>query len=141
MKKYRRYNFCETLEKDIQKRAYDKDSKFKLEGTWKVFVRTCKGLKVYAVVGEWVRSNLSVIFGHGGHGYVHEFIPLNEVWIDIEHHRNEHYDCGCKRHKGGKVTENFFNETIKHEVIEFKEMEQDKPYWKAHQIALKKEKE
>jgi hypothetical protein len=141
-KKHKRYNFCENLEKDIQYRASHKDIKFKLEGTWKVFVRNCKGFKVYAVVGEWVRSNLSVIFGHGGHGYVHEFIPLNEIWIDIEHHRSSHYDCGCsKRYKGGKVSEKFFNEVVKHEVAERIEMEKGTPYWKAHQIALKKEKE
>ena len=118
-KKHKRYNFCERLEKDIQIRATSKDSKFKLEGTWKIFVRTSKGFKIYAVVGEWVRSNLSVVFGHGGHGYVHEFIPINEIWVDVEHHRRSDYDCGCnKRYKGGKVSESYFNEIIKHEIAE-----------------------
>lgn len=141
-KKFKRYNFCEILEKDIQYRALFKDKKFRLEGSWKVFIRYQKGFKIYAVVGEWVRSNLSVIFGHGGHGYVHEFIPLNEVWVDVEHHRNSHYDCGCsKRYRGGKVSEHFFNEVVRHEIVEAIEMAKGKRFWLAHQIALKKEKE
>lgn len=141
-KKYKRYNFCENLEKDVQVRATTKDKRFRLQGTWKVFIRRQQGFKIYAVVGDWIRSNLSVIYGHGGHGYVHEFIPLSEVWIDIDHHRNSHYDCGCsKRFKGGKVSQSFFNEVVKHEIAECKEMAKGKPFWRAHQIALKKEKE
>jgi hypothetical protein len=139
-KKHKRYNFCEDLEKDIQKRADYKDFRFRPKGKWKVFVRTYKGLKVYAVVGEWVRNNLSILMGHGGHGFVHEFIPMNEIWVDIEHYQNKLYDCGCNR-KSGKVSEQYFNEVVRHEYAEWEEMAKGKPFWKAHQIALKKEKE
>ena len=142
MKRYFIDGSCETLERDIQNRAGMKDSRFRLGGTWKGFVRSQRGFKVYAVVGEWIRSNLSVIFGHGGHGYVHEFIPLNEIWIDVEHHRNGHYNCGCSnRFKGGRVSDHFFNETVRHEIAEATEMAQGKPFWRAHQVALVKEKE
>lgn len=141
-KKPKRYNFCENLERDIQFRASMKDSKFKLDGDWKIFIRKYKGFKIFAVDGEWIRSNLSAIFGHGGHGYVHEFIPLDEVWVDTFHYRNANYDCGCsKRYKGGKVSQHFFHETIKHEVAEWIEMDKGKPFWRAHIVALKKEKE
>jgi len=141
-KKFKRYNFCEILEKVIQQRAENKDCRFRPEGTWKVYIRKSHGFKVFMVDGEWVRNNLSVIFGHGGHGYVHEFIPLNEIWVDTDHYRNLKYDCGCSnRYKGGKISENFFEEVVKHEIAEFKEMENGKPFWRAHQIALKKEKE
>lgn len=141
-KKFKRYNFCEKIEKDIQIRASNKDKKFVLEGEWKKFVRKQEGLNIYLVDGEWVRNNLSVIFGHGGHAFVHEFIPLDEIWIDLNHYRNISYDCGCNtRYKGGKISNNFFNEVVKHEIIEFEAMSEGKPFWRAHQIALQKEKE
>jgi len=141
-RKIHRYNLLERLEKDIQHRAPTKDRKFVVEGPWKMFVRKQAGLNIYAVDGEWVRSNLSVIYGHGGHGYVHEFIPVDEIWVDINHYRNSNYDCGCStRYKGGKVSKYFFNEVVRHEIAEFEAMEDGIPYWKAHQIACEKEKE
>jgi hypothetical protein len=141
MKKYRRYNFCETLEKDIQQRTEFKDLDFKLEGKWKTFLRKQVGFNVYIVDGEWVRNNLSVIFGHGGHAFVHEFIPLNEIWVSSHHIKNNMYDCGCTHvTKTCKVTKKWINETVEHEIIEFNFMGLGNPYWKAHLIALKNEK-
>jgi hypothetical protein len=80
------------LESDIASRAKKKDRRFVLSGKWKKFVRKEKRLKIYAVDGEWVRNNLSIIFGHGGHGYVHEFIPLDEIWVATHHFPR----CGCE---------------------------------------------
>ena len=139
-KKVKRYNFCETLEKDVQKRADYKDRTFSVQGSWKKYLRQQDGFTVFAVDGEWVRNNLSVLYGHGGHGYVHEFIPMNEVWVSTHHYKKISYDCGCTRSKGGVVSPTFFNEVVIHEIAEFKEMEKGSPFWKAHKIATAVEK-
>lgn len=138
LKKDRRNKLWAEIELRIQKRAKSKDRSFVLSGPWKRFVREQDGFKVCAVDGEWVRNNLSVLFGHGGHGYVHESIPLDEIWVDTHH-----YDgCSCKNVKPDrKMSPVFFNRTVVHEITEFKEMEKGKIYWEAHQIALKKETE
>jgi len=81
------------MEEKIQSLALKKDSKFKLEGPWKKFRGKRSGQKVYAVDFAWVYSNLSVLFHHGGHGYVHEFIPLDEIWVSYNHHSS----CKCKK--------------------------------------------
>jgi len=138
-KKYKRYNFCETLEKDIQNRARKKDSEFVLSGKWKKLVCKQDEFSVYAVDGEWVRTNLGVTFGHGAHGYVSEFIPHNEIWIDSHHHHSATYDCGCDISLKGKISINFFREVLTHEIIEYKEMAKGKPFWHAHKKAEKLE--
>lgn len=129
------------IEKEIQDRGWNKDKTFLPTGPWKSHIKQIEGFTIFAVDGEWVRNNLSVIFGHGGHGLVHEFIPLNEVWVSTHHYNNASYSCGCTRNRGGKVTSKFFHEVIKHEIAEFKEMEKGTPYWQAHQIANKQEKQ
>jgi hypothetical protein len=40
------------------------------------------GLSVWIVNGRLVRSVLDIDFTEGGHDYVYEFVPVNEVWID-----------------------------------------------------------
>lgn len=129
------------LEADIQDRGNKKDNKFILNGKWKKFVRIQDGFKIFAVDGAWIRNNLSVIFGHGGHGYVHEFIPLDEIWIGTHHfHENKWNQCGCSNvKKNQKFSKNYFASCAIHEISEFKEMKKGKPYWIAHQIALDKE--
>jgi len=141
MKKHKRYNFCKDLEKDIQLRSEFKDTKFKLKGKWKKFLRKQARLKIYLVDGEWVRNNLSVIFGHGGHNFVHEFIPTDEIWISTYHIKNKFYDCGCtKVKKTCKINSKFMEQTINHEIAEYNFIGLGNPYWKAHQVALKIEK-
>jgi len=109
-----------------------------LTGRWKKFVRKQDGMNVYKVDGDWVRRNLSMIFGHGGHGNVHEFIPHGEIWIAIRHFKN----CGCKNVRSNqKLSKAYFDSTALHEIAEYKEMSKGMIYWKAHQIALQKEKE
>jgi len=137
MKKQKRYNFCENLEWDIQKRAKLKDKTFWLYNNgWKVFYCKREEVDVWLVNSEWVRNNLSVIFGHGGHGYVHEFIPLNEIWIDPKHYHTNLYDCGCNKKEEREET---IETLIAHELTERKLMSKGVPFYKAHQIALKKE--
>ena len=116
----------EKLEATIQSRATKKDNSFILKGPWKKFIKTQAGFDIYSVDNEWVKNNLSVIFGHGGHGYVHEFIPMNEIWIL---HVNDEY------------SQEYFDSCAAHEIKEFLEMKKGMKYWKAHQIALTLEKE
>jgi hypothetical protein len=40
------------------------------------------GLNVWIVNGRLVRSVFDIDFTEGGHDYVYEFVPENEVWID-----------------------------------------------------------
>jgi hypothetical protein len=40
------------------------------------------GLSVWIVNGRLVRSVFDIDFTEGGHDYVYEFVPANEVWID-----------------------------------------------------------
>jgi hypothetical protein len=137
-KKDTRNKFWPTIEKAIQERAVHKDKKLKLKGPWKKFIGKEEGFKIYAVDNSYVKTNLSVIFGHGGHGYVHEFIPRDEIWVSTHH-----YDtCRCKKISPlQKVSQNFFISTMIHEITEYKEMKRGRIYWQAHQLALQKEKE
>jgi len=41
-----------------------------------------KGLSVWIVNGRLVRSVFDIDFTEGGHDYVYEFVPQNELWID-----------------------------------------------------------
>lgn len=107
------------------------------------FVRKQDGIKIYAVDSTWIRNNLSVIFGHGGHGFVHEFIPLVEIWITTHHfHENKWNNCGCKNvKKNQKISKKYFDSCAIHEITEFYKMKKGKPFWTAHQTALDKERE
>jgi hypothetical protein len=40
------------------------------------------GLSVWVVNGRMVRSVFDIVFTEGGHDYVYEFVPENEIWID-----------------------------------------------------------
>jgi hypothetical protein len=40
------------------------------------------GVKVWLVDGRLVRSILNIDFTQGGHEYVYEYVPENDVWID-----------------------------------------------------------
>ena len=108
------------IERKIQERADNKDPKLKILGLEKDYVTTFKGFKVYEVDGEWIRNNLDVIFGSGGHGRVHTFIPKGEIWIAKGY--NTHYQARC----------------ILHEANEFKLMNR-LPYYHAHKNSQKEE--
>jgi hypothetical protein len=49
------------------------------ERLWK---RLENGVSVWIVNGRMVRSGFDIDFTAGGHDYVYEFVPENEVWID-----------------------------------------------------------
>lgn len=145
IRKDRRNRVWRELEEEIQSRGKRKNKKFVLTGKWKKFIRKQGGYKIYLIDGKWVRNNLSVCFSHGGHGLVHEFIPMDEIWIN-----DSHYDegpttiskCECTvRHKNQKVSKNFLESTIIHEITETNLMRKGKSYHYAHETALAKERE
>ena len=49
------------------------------ERLWKALE---SGVKVWIINGRMVRSVFDIDFTEGGHDYVYEFVPQNEVWID-----------------------------------------------------------
>ena len=132
-----------TFEKEIQLRAKKKDRAFAVSGPWKTFVRRQSGYKIFRVDNAWVHNNLCVYFGHGGHGLVHEFIPMGEVWISSHHPVGMtpamHCDCVLKK-RGQPASKNYFESTTLHEIAECEQMKKGKTYWNAHQYALEVEK-
>jgi hypothetical protein len=134
VKKDNRNKLWSEIESKIQVRAKNKDPGLVLEGPWKTYLRKQDGMIVYIVDGEWIRNNLSVIFGHGGHGYVHEFIPLEEIWVATSHFK----ECECNTK--GPTSNNYRESTIIHEIAEYKAMKRGINFWNAHQAALEEEK-
>jgi hypothetical protein len=59
----------------------------------KVHVRLWKeletGISVWIINGRLVRSVFDIDFTEGGHDYVYEFVPQNEVWIDDDLEQSE----------------------------------------------------
>ncbi|MBN2127305.1 MAG: hypothetical protein JW703_02835 [Candidatus Diapherotrites archaeon] len=143
VEKDKRDKLWSKLEYEIQLRGNKKDKSFKLSGKWKKFIRNQAGFKIYSVNGNWIRSNLCIYFDHGGHGLVYEFIPMNELWICSHHYdegKNDFLKCKCKvKKKGIKVSKNYFDSTVIHEITEFNLMKKGKNYWTAHNAALQKE--
>ena len=72
------------------------------------------GLSVWIVSGRLVRSVFDIDFTAGGHDYVYEFVPTNEVWIDDDIEEQER----------GYV--------LLHELHERNRMSKGMPYSKAH---------
>jgi|SRR3989339_782826 len=126
------------LERKIQLRAQKKDPDFKLEGEWKKFVREVNGVRIYQIDSEWMRTNLLGSWNHGGHGYVCEFIPINEIWIGNIHPDN----CPCKGvNDKREISPRYFESCAIHEARERELMSRGMVYWKAHQIATELEKQ
>ena len=72
------------------------------------------GLSVWVINGRLVRSVFDIDFTAGGHDYVYEFVPENEVWIDNDIEESER----------GYV--------LLHELHERNRMAEGLPYSKAH---------
>ncbi len=113
-------NYISEVEKDIQDRSSSKDKGLKIKGLKKDYIFDQGKFKIYEVDGEWIRNNLYVNYGTGGHGKVHSFIPNNEVWI--EKNKKSEYKA----------------RTIIHEINEFKKMNK-LPYYHAHKNSMKVE--
>ena len=72
------------------------------------------GISVWIVNGRLVRSVFDIDFTEGGHDYVYEFVPANEVWIDDD------------------IVEAERGFVLLHELHERKRMANGWPYSKAH---------
>jgi hypothetical protein len=79
------------------------------------------GISVWIVNGRLVRSVFDIDFTAGGHDYVYEFVPENEVWIDNDIEQEER----------GYV--------LLHELHERNRMAGGWPYSKAHAESSKME--
>ncbi len=109
------------IEKDIQK---TKKGNLILSGDWKIFKENRENYIVYLVDGDWVRNNLTITFGMGGHGLVHEFIPMNEIWVSFIHTTGE------------LTTPEYIESCTIHEIAECEMMKTGKNYWNSHNKAL-----
>lgn len=91
----------------------------------KIFLREAEGLKIFLVDGEQVRKS-HIEFVSGGHGYVYDWVPKDEVWID----------------ENQKYKPNDMEATIKHELFEIGKMrDEGLSYDDAHELANAMEKE
>jgi hypothetical protein len=81
------------------------------ERLWK---RLENGIAVWIVNGRLVRSVFDVDYTAGGHDYVYEFVPQNEVWID------------------DAIEEQERSYVLLHELHEQNRMREGLPYSKAH---------
>ena len=70
------------IEAAIASRWWKKDGALHIGGLVNEPLASVYGFRVGRVDGEWIRNNLDTTFGTGGHGLVHTFIPLREVWVD-----------------------------------------------------------
>jgi hypothetical protein len=75
-KERRRAGDVARLTHNGQKLPEGKDVHLRL---WK---KLSSGLSVWIVAGRLVRSLFDIDFTAGGHDYVYEFVPQNEIWVD-----------------------------------------------------------
>ena len=94
----------------VRSRWHLKDKKLDIGGLPKELIGKKDGFKIYEVDGEWIKNNLDVGFGTGGHGLVHSYIPMDEVWV-------------------WPVTENKWSIAL-HEIVEFNLMKKEEMKFK-----------
>jgi len=90
--------------------------------SWKRFYKKVKvdsdEIKSFLVDGEYVRDELSIEFALGGHHYVYDFIPEDEIWLEPTEHTRD------------------IEDNLAHECYERKLMKYDKlTYEEAHSKA------
>ena len=69
------------IDEAVRSRWHLKDKDLEIEGLEKELIEEKNGFKIYEVDGEWIKNNLDVGFGTGGHGLVHSYIPMDEIWV------------------------------------------------------------
>ncbi len=69
------------IDKAVRSRWHLKDKNLEIEGLDKKLIEERDGFKIYEVDGEWIKNNLDVGFGTGGHGLVNSYIPMDEIWV------------------------------------------------------------
>lgn len=80
-------------------------------------------LKIFLVSGHLVREHFDFNFVFGGHGYVYDYVPKNEVWLD---------DAMLTKER---------KYVLIHELFELNLMKKGKKYDDAHDYACAPEKE
>jgi len=75
LKKIRKIKIKETVLKRIHKK--------------RILKQRTHELKIYIVRGDLVRSLFDIDFNQGGHGFVYNFIPKDEVWLDDDLYKKE----------------------------------------------------
>ena len=131
------------IERWIAARAGKRDPSYRPAGNWRTFLRKEGEFSVYTVDGLWVYNNLTVQFGHGGHGYVHECIPLDEIWVAKAHTGECAYsnEDSAAHAVGTPISQRERDLIIVHEISECKLMAVGYDFWTAHHIAVRKEEE
>ncbi len=69
------------IDSAVRSRWDRKDKDLEIVGLEKKFLGEKEDFRVYEVDNEWIKNNLDVSFGTGGHGLVHSYIPLDEIWV------------------------------------------------------------
>ena len=70
-----------------KERCYRKKHKSKIEKKKYCEINDDKSVySVYFVSGKAVRDSYKTDFSQGGHGYVYNWIPKNEIWLEKEEH-------------------------------------------------------
>jgi len=91
--------------------------------SWKTpFAELLDGTKIYIVDGTYIRNHFYIDFVLGGHGYVYDFIPKNEIWVEqVKNNIDERHN-------------------LTHEIIEYLLMKHtDQDYENAHEFSAKAE--
>ena len=78
---------------------------------WKKFspelTKRAHGVKVYIVDGDFIRSNINVDYVEGGHGYVYDYIPTDEIWVeDMEDKQEEFFNFTHEDYERAKMKAN-----------------------------------
>jgi hypothetical protein len=47
------------------------------------------GTTIYEVDGEYIRDNIDIEFTEGGHSFVYEWIPEDEIWVEKMKSKND----------------------------------------------------
>lgn len=69
------------IDSAVRSRWNKKDKDLEIVGLEKKFLGEKDDFRIYRVDNEWIKNNLDVGFGTGGHGLVHSYIPLDEIWV------------------------------------------------------------
>ena len=93
----------------------------KAKDSWKRFYKKLDsdgGINVFLVDGEYVRDNITIEFALGGHHYVYDQIPENEIWIEPTEHTRDFED-------------NLAHECYERKLMKYEKMEYDEAHQKA----------
>lgn len=98
MNPYRAYEEALARERDLRRsaeevkkhpehydeKAFRKVYKEKLNVKSPMLNKLIENCKVYLVDGVYVRNHYKTDFVDGGHGYVYDFVPKEEIWVEEE---------------------------------------------------------